>query len=48
MGGMEVESSHHPDSDKESFVSRVGSYALTDIGAGTSEQVRHEEGRECH
>eukprot|EP00903_Cladosiphon_okamuranus_P011888 g11167.t1 len=36
MGGMTVDSSH-PDSDRESFVSRVGSYALTDVGVGTSE-----------
>lgn len=38
MGGMTVDSSH-PDSDRESFVSRVGSYALTDVGVGTSEMV---------
>jgi len=44
MGGMEVESSHHPDLDKESFVSRVGSYALTDVGAGTFDQVKNDRG----
>lgn len=38
MSGMTVDSSQ-TDSDRESFVSRVGSYALTDVGVGTSELV---------
>lgn len=37
VGGMAAED--HTDSDDESFVSRVGSYAFTDIGKGSSSRA---------
>ncbi|CAM9814035.1 unnamed protein product [Scytosiphon promiscuus] len=44
MGGMTDSYQSNPDSDKESFVSRVGSFTLTDVGFAAPEKGRGQQG----